>query len=120
MAKILIADDSAFMRGSMKLIFEKAGHEVVGLAANGREAVELFTKLRPDITTLDILMKEMDGISALKEIIKKGPTAKVIMITAVGMESKQEEARNLGASGYIRKPFRQEDVIKEIERVIKG
>lgn len=120
MARILVVDDSAFMRGSLKLILERAGHEVVGMAANGREGVELFTKLRPDVVTLDILMKEMDGISALKEIIKIGPAAKVVMLTAVGLESKQEEARNLGASGYIRKPFRQEDVVKEIERVIKG
>lgn len=120
MARILVVDDAAFMRGSMKLILEKAGHEVVGMAANGREGVELFQKLRPDITTLDILMGEMDGISTLKEIMKKDPSAKVVMLTAVGTESTQEEARKLGASGYVRKPFRQEDVVREIDRIIKG
>lgn len=118
MAKILIVDDSAFMRGSLKYIAENAGHEVVGMANDGAEGLELYKKLKPDLVTLDILMKGMDGISGLKAIRSEDPKAKVIMVTAIGQEEKQEEARKLGASGYIRKPFKQDEISSEIKRVL--
>ena len=119
MAKILIVDDASFMRGSLKYIAESGGHEVVGMAKSGKEAMEMWIKLKPDLTTLDILMREMDGITTLKEIVKIDPMAKVIMVSALGHDEKQEEALNLGASGFIRKPFKREDIINEIDKVLK-
>lgn len=118
MAKILIVDDASFMRGSLKYIAETAGHEVVGMAKDGREALELYFRLKPDLVTLDVLMKGMEGLSALKAIMKKDPGGKVIMVTALGQEEKQQEARKLGASGYIRKPFKLEEIVDEIEKVL--
>lgn len=118
MAKILIVDDASFMRGSLKYIVENAGHVVVGMAKDGREAVELYSKLKPDLVTLDILMKEMEGLSALKAIMRDDPEGKVIMVTAIGHEEKQEEALKLGASGYIRKPFKQTKIVDEMKRVL--
>jgi len=118
MARILIADDASFMRGSLKFITENAGHKVVGLAEDGKEALELYQKLKPDLVTLDILMKGQDGLWALKAIMEDYPEAKVIMVTALGQEEKQEEARKLGALGYIRKPFKQKQIIDEIEIVL--
>ena len=120
MAKILVVDDAAFMRGSLKFIIESAGHEVIGTGEDGKEALNLYKKLKPDLVTLDILMKGVDGLTALKDIKDYDHNAKVIMITAVGMEDKQEEARRLGADGYIRKPFKQTEVVAEIERALKG
>jgi len=120
MAKILIADDASFMRGSLEFIVKSAGHEAIGLAKDGREALELFRKFKPDLVTLDILMREMDGISALKGIMQVDPGAKVIMVTALGHEEKQKEALSLGASGFIRKPFKREEIIAEIERVLSN
>jgi len=117
-ATILIVDDAAFMRGSLKYIVESVGHSVVGTAKDGQEALELYTKLKPDVVTLDILMKGMDGISALKAIIEEDPKAKVILVTAIGQEEKQEEARNLGACGYIRKPFKQTEIVDELKSVL--
>jgi len=117
-ATILIVDDAAFMRGSLKYIVESVGHSVVGMAKDGQEALELYTKLKPDVVTLDILMKGMDGISALKAIIEEDPKAKVILVTAIGQEEKQEEARNLGACGYIRKPFKQTEIVDELKSVL--
>ena len=119
MATVLIVDDASFMRGSLKFIVESAGHEVVGMAKDGREALELYKKLKPDLVTLDILMDEMDGISALTAIRDMDPEAKVIMVTALGQEEKQAEARKLGAVGYIRKPFTMEEIGEEIGRVLK-
>lgn len=118
MAKILIIEDSFFMRGSLKFIAEQAGHEVVGGARDGAEGLELYKKLKPDLVTLDILMKGTDGISGLKAIKREDPKAKVIMITAMGQEEMQEEARKLGASGYIRKPFKPDEIADEIKRVL--
>jgi len=120
MAKILITDDAAFMRGSLKYIVEGAGHNVVGTAKDGQEALRLCRKLKPDIVTLDILMSGMDGLTALKAIKKEAPGAKAIMVTALGQEEKQEEAFKLGASGYIRKPFKQTEIVDEIKRVLAG
>ena len=118
MAKMLIVDDASFMRSSLKYIVENGGHTVIGMAKDGQEALELYRKFRPDVVTLDILMTGMDGFSALKAIMKEDPKAKVIMVTAVGNEDRQEEARKIGASGYIRKPFKQTDIVEEISRVL--
>jgi len=120
MAKILIVDDAAFMRGSLKYIVENAGHSVVGTAKDGQEALELYREVKPDIVTLDILMSGMDGLSALEALKEEDAGAKVIMVTALGQEEKQEEARKLGASGYIRKPFKQTEIVNEIKWVLGG
>lgn len=121
MAKVLVVDDASFMRNSLKYIVESAGHEVVGMASDGAEAVKLHKDLNPDVTTMDVLMGgDMDGIQTLEAIRKQAPDAKVIMVTALGQETKQEEARKLGAVGYIRKPFKQQQIVEEIERVMKG
>jgi two-component system chemotaxis response regulator CheY len=117
-ARILVVDDSSFMRGSLKFIAENAGHEVAGVARDGEEALERYRRLKPDIVTLDVLMEPVDGLTALEAIMTENPEAKVIMVTALGHEEKQEQARKLGASGYMRKPFKAEDVVKEIERVL--
>jgi two-component system, chemotaxis family, chemotaxis protein CheY len=118
MAKIMIVDDASFMRSSLKYIAEKSGHEVVATASDGREAVDLYSKLKPDLVTLDILMRDLDGISTLKLLLKQDPQAKVIMVTAMGQETKQEEAKKIGAAGYIKKPFKPEDIVDEIDKVL--
>ena len=118
MAKMLIVDDASFMRSSLKYIVENSGHTVIGMAKDGQEAMELYRKSKPDLVTLDILMTGMDGFAALKAIMKEDPKAKVIMVTAVGNEDRQEKAREIGASGYIRKPFKQTEIVDEINRVL--
>jgi len=120
MATIMIVDDASFMRGSLRFIVEKAGHTVVGEAKEGGEALELYRKLSPQLVTLDILMKGMGGLETLREIKKINSQAKIIMVTALGQEEKQEEARKLGAAGYIRKPFKREEITGEIERVLSN
>jgi two-component system chemotaxis response regulator CheY len=119
MARIMIVDDSSFMRSSLKYIVESAGHEVVGQAVNGKEAIELHKKVKPDLVTMDILMAEMDGLTAAAQIIKADGKARIIMVTAIGQDEKQEQARSIGVSGYIRKPFKKEDIITEFEKALK-
>lgn len=119
MANILIVDNASFMRASLKAVCESAGHRVVGMAADGEEALRLYRELRPDIVTMDILMEGMDGIEALEEIKKYDPNARVVMVSAVGLEGKIEEATRLGAAGYIRKPFKAAEIGKEIKKALE-
>ncbi len=110
MKRVLIVDDAAFMRVSIKNMLTKNGFEVVGEAENGKVAVAKFQELAPDIVTMDITMPEMDGLAALKEIMKLNAAANVIMISAMGQEAMVREAVMSGAKGFIVKPFK-EDVI---------
>ena len=94
------------------------GHEIVGEAANGAEAVQRFQELRPDIMTLDITMPEKDGLAALKEIIAVDPGAKVVMCSALGQESKVLESIKLGAKDFVVKPFQVDRVLSAVEKAL--
>lgn len=118
MAKILIVDDSKTSRKILRNILEDNGHEVIGEAINGKEAVSKYTELHPDITTMDITMPEMDGLEALKEIISIDKNAKVVMVTAAGQKTKMVDAVKYGASEFLTKPFEAEQIIEIIERVL--
>jgi len=98
-------------------MLKKSSHEVVGEAENGKVAVERYKLLNPDIVTMDITMPEMDGITALKEIIKIDPSAKVIMVSAMGQEAMVREAVMSGAKGFIVKPFKEEGIISAIDKL---
>lgn len=99
MAKVLIVDDAAFMRGNLQKIVKSVQHDVVGRARDGGEAVQLFRDHDPDVVLLGILIDGIDGLSVLESIMKEDPAAKVIMVSALAQQEKREEARNLGASG---------------------
>jgi len=117
MAKVLIVDDAAFMRISIKNMLTKNGYEVVGEAENGAIGVELYKELRPDIVTMDITMPEMSGLDALKEINKIDPQAKVVMVSAMGQEAMVREAIVSGAKGFIVKPFKEEGIIAALKKL---
>ena len=116
MKKILVVDDAAFMRLSIKTMLEKNGYEVVGEAANGHKAIEMYKILKPEVVTMDITMPEMDGIEALSEIIKFDPKAKVIMLSAMGQETKIREAIIQGAKGFIIKPFKEDYFMQTLSK----
>ena len=117
--RILIVDDTLFMRHVLRGIVEEEGWEIVGEASNGVEAVEMYKKSSPDITTMDIVMPLKSGIEALDEIITVDPEARVIMCSALGQEELVEEARKSGAKGYITKPF-ESDLVKGVIRDVAG
>lgn len=118
MKKVLIVDDAAFMRIALKSILEKNGFEVVAEAENGAVGLRKYISCQPDLVTLDITMPEMDGISALKEIMAYDPNAKVVMISALGQEPHIKEAIKLGAKYFIVKPFKEEQVIQILNKVL--
>jgi two-component system chemotaxis response regulator CheY len=118
MARILVVDDAVFMRKVVSDALAKNGHEVVGEASNGLEAVERYQELNPDVTTLDITMPEKDGLAALKEIVALDPAARVVMCSALGQESKVLESIKAGAKDFIVKPFQPERVQSAIEKAL--
>ena len=118
MARVLVVDDAVFMRKVVSDALTKGGHEIIGEAANGQEAVERFQELKPEVMTLDITMPEMDGLSALKEIIAMDPQARVVMCSALGQESKVLEAIKAGAKDFVVKPFQPDRVLSAIEKAV--
>ncbi|HLL53856.1 MAG TPA: response regulator [Myxococcaceae bacterium] len=116
--RVLVVDDAIFMRNMIKDIFASGGFEVVGEAANGLEAVEKYKELKPDLTTMDIVMPFKSGIEATREIIKQDSGAVIIMCSALGQESLVMEAIEAGASDFIVKPFRAEDVLAVVKKVL--
>lgn len=121
MARILIVDDSKFMRLTLKNFLEKnfAGvHQVVGEAGSAEEAVTRFNELTPDLVTMDIIMPEASGLEAVKKIIAQHPSARIIMVSAMGQEKIVEEAIALGAKSFVTKPVKPEDLFKTVEKVL--
>ena len=120
MAKVLIVDDAAFMRMTIKQMLEKGGHEAIGEAGNGIEAVKKFIELKPDIVLLDITMPEMNGVEALKRIKELEPTAKVVICSAMGQQAMVLDAVKRGAKDFIVKPFQAEKVITSVNNALNN
>ncbi|MBB5174144.1 response regulator [Texcoconibacillus texcoconensis] len=118
MGKLLITDDAAFMRMTLKNIVTAAGYEVVAEAANGYEAIEQYKETKPDLVTLDITMPELDGLEALKQIKQHDPDAKIIMCSAMGQQDMVLNAIQNGASDFIVKPFDENRITETIERTL--
>lgn len=116
--RVLIVDDAAFMRMMVKDILSKNGYEIVGEAENGLKALEKWQELKPDLTTMDITMPEMDGITAVKEIKKLDPSAKVIMCSAMGQQAMVVEAIQAGARDFIVKPFQPDRVLEAVRKAV--
>jgi DNA-binding NarL/FixJ family response regulator len=100
----------------LRQILEENGYAVVAEAENGLEAVTAYREYRPDIITLDITMPQMDGVEALKEIMKFDPDAYAIMITAAGQQQKVITALKAGAAKFVMKPFMKEEVLASFSK----
>lgn len=118
MAKILIVDDSKTSRKILRTILEQNGHEIIGEAVNGEEGIARYKELKPELTTLDITMPVMDGITALEKIMEYDSMANIVMVTAAGQKSKMVEAIKLGASEFIQKPFESDQIISVVESTL--
>jgi len=118
MGRILIVDDTLFMRTLLKNILFSGGHTIVGEAADGEEGIAKYRELKPDLVTMDVVMPKMNGIESLKGIRQFDPAAKVVMCTAVGQEQMVKLAIKTGARGYIVKPFQAPKVLEEVKNVL--
>jgi two-component system chemotaxis response regulator CheY len=118
MARVLVVDDAAFMRKVVSDALTSGGHEVVGEAGNGNEAVQRYQELQPELTTLDITMPEKDGLAALAEIMTINPSARVLMCSALGQESKVIESIKLGAKDFVVKPFQPPRLLEAVGKAL--
>ena len=117
MARILVVDDAAFMRLRCSRTLKENGYEVEE-AENGLEAVRRYAANRPDGVLMDITMPEMDGLTALKEIRKTDPKAKIAMVTAMGQQSMVIEALKFGAADFIVKPFDADRILASVAKLV--
>lgn len=119
MKRILVVDDSFYMRTMLKNMLQDAGYEVVGEAPNGQTALELTKETKPDLVTLDVILPDNTGLDVLKSIRTDNPKQKVIIVSAVGQDVIVNEAMESGAKDYITKPFSEEKVLETVDRVLK-
>jgi len=118
--RILIVDDSFYMRTMLKNMLTDAGYEVVGEAANGQQALEMASATRPDLITLDVILPDNTGLDVLKGIREEQPEVKVVMCSAVGQEVIVNEALESGATAYIVKPFSEEKVLEIVGSALQN
>jgi two-component system, chemotaxis family, chemotaxis protein CheY len=118
MARVLVVDDAAFMRKVVSDALASGGHEVVGEAGNGTEAVQRYQELSPELVTLDITMPEKDGLEALGEIISLDPGARVLMCSALGQEAKVIESIQKGAKDFVVKPFQPAQLLEAAAKAL--
>ena len=118
MSKVLIVDDSVYMRTLIKTALTEKGHEIVGEAADGESAINMALELSPDLITLDNILPDMMGLEILKVLKEEGVTSKVIMVSAVGQQTVVNKGKELGAEEYIVKPFTSEALIEVVNKVI--
>ena len=114
---VLVCDDAIFMRTMISDILSQAGFEVVGEAESGVQAVEKY-QLKPDLVTMDIVMPDMGGIEAVREICKGDPEAKILMCSAMGQQALVVEAIQAGAKDFVVKPFQPSRVLEAVQRVL--
>ncbi len=121
MSKVLVVDDALFMRKMLSDILTKEGIDICGEAENGKEAVEKYLELKPDLVTMDIVMPkvdDIDGVGAVREIMKNDADAKIIMVSAMGQHSLVVEAIQAGAKDFVTKPFQPSRVVEAVTRVL--
>lgn len=115
---VLVCDDAVFMRTMIGDILTQAGLEVIGEADSGAQAVEKYKALKPDLVTMDIIMPEMGGIEAVKEITSFDPQARVLMCSAMGQQALVVEAIQAGAKDFVVKPFQPSRVLEAVQRLL--
>ena len=116
--RVLVCDDAIFMRTMISDILSGAGYEVVGEAESGLQAIERYKELKPDLVTMDIVMPDMGGIDAVREIVKGDPNAKILMCSAMGQQALVVEAIQAGAKDFVVKPFQPSRVLEAVQRVL--
>lgn len=112
---VLIVDDIPFARKTLAEILSEAHFQIVGEASNGQEAIQLYTKLRPLLVTMDIVMPVMSGLDAAKRILRMDKDARIIIVSAMDQESLIMEAINVGVKDYLIKPFSTHELLQSID-----
>ena len=116
--RILLVDDSTYIRTVLGSIITKAGFEVAGEAADGEEAIRKYMNLKPDLVLMDVIMEPMNGMAATKAILDKDPEAKILMVTVLEDKDIFADLMKIGAKGYVTKPFSKKQIAEKIKEVL--
>lgn len=119
MYNILVVDDSMIIRNKISRLPKGANYNVVDVAKNGKEALQKCIEYKPDIITLDLTMPEMDGLEAIPNLVKAKEDVLILVISALSDQATGLEALELGASGFLHKPFTDEQVLNSLDRMVK-
>ena len=117
--RVLVVDDATFMRMIVKDTLTPRGFEIAGEARNGAEAVTKYTQLKPDLVTMDITMKEKDGLEAARDILAADPNARIVMVTALGQEKILLDSIAVGVRDFVVKPFTPERIISAVQKALQ-
>jgi two-component system chemotaxis response regulator CheY len=117
--KLMIVDDSNIMRRRIERSQQFEELELVGTAANGVEAIEMFRKMDPDVITMDLTMPQMDGIECIENIVKLKPAVRILVISALADKATAVEAMEKGANGFLNKPFTDRQLNEAIAELIR-
>ena len=117
--RFLVVDDSEFARRNMHKILTAVGGEAAGSAANGREAIEQYVKLKPDLVFMDITMPEMEGVEAVQEILVHDASAKIVMVSSNGYQDMIKRALDSGAKHFLTKPVEPKQVASVVDFVLE-
>jgi len=115
--KVLIVDDSPFIHKAITRALSDDIYEICGIAKNGKEGVELYSQLKPDVVTMDITMPVMDGLDSSKQILALDPKARIIMLSAMGDETLMEQAKSIGVKLFLQKPFKSEELVLTVRKI---
>ncbi|HSA07058.1 MAG TPA: response regulator [Candidatus Gastranaerophilales bacterium] len=118
MLKVLVIDDSPFIFKAVKKALENSVFDVVDNAGNGKIGLEMYEKYAPDLITLDVTMPIMDGVETAKALVAKNPNVKIIMLSAMGDEALLSQAKEIGVSGFLRKPFKPEELLNKAKEIL--
>lgn len=118
MHTIMLVDDAAFVRLALEKILTENNYEVIAQASNGTEAIQMYKDAKPELVIMDITMPEMSGIDAVRAIKEYDPSAKIIMCSAMGQQSKILDAMTAGASDFIVKPYKEDRVISAVKKAL--
>ena len=119
MARIMIVDDALMMRMTLRRILEKAGHEIVGEAINGEQAIQNYPECQPDLVTMDITMPGLGGVETIKRIIMSDQKANIIVVSALGQKHVVFDALQNGAKNYVLKPINEDKLLPIVNLVLE-
>lgn len=117
--RIMVVDDSRMAAMQIKSQLEDTDYEVVTYCRNGEEAIEQYSEVKPDIVTMDIIMPGMDGLETAQAILEEHPDARIIVVSSLAYDDTLEEAKGIGAKGFIDKPVERQQLLDAFEAALK-
>lgn len=116
--RIMVVDDSRLVRVQLEDVLEGTDYQVAAYCRSGEEAIEQYPLVKPDLVTMDIIMRGMDGLDAAEIILKSDPDARIIMVSSLAYGDTFDRAKAIGAKGFVEKPFHQEQLVRVFEQAL--